>query len=46
MTKATKTAKPAKGVSLDPKTNAEALELLRWMYGEHIPAYVPPANKG
>lgn len=28
-----------KGVSLDPKTDAEALELLRWIYGPQIPAY-------
>lgn len=38
-----KSKKPAKrvvakvGVNLDPKTDAEALELLRWTYGPQVP---------
>jgi hypothetical protein len=30
-----------KGVNLDPKTDAEALALLRWMFGPQVPAFTP-----
>ena len=29
----------AKGVNLNPKTDKEALALLRWVYGSQVPAY-------
>jgi hypothetical protein len=32
----TKTSTKRKGVNLDPKTDAEALALLRWVYGPQI----------
>lgn len=37
----TKSTKPTKGVNLDPKTDAEALALLRWMFGSQVPAFAP-----
>ena len=34
-----KPAKTTKGINLDPKTDAEALALLRWMFGPQVPAF-------